>query len=134
MFKKIVLLICVAFVVVCYAFPCFILPFGSYKGEIGSGESKVNVEMNFGFDGKVKTKIGDVKQTQYYKLNGNEIIISDDKTFDDSDVKIKLDSMYQFSLANGGLGVEMQNDIGMYMAIGVGALAVVFILLPSRRR
>lgn len=129
MFKKIVLLICVAFAVVCYAFPCFVLPFGSYKGEIGSGESKVNVEMNFGFDGKVKIKTGELENSQYYKIEGNKIIISEDKTFDKNDVKVKLDSMYEMNF-----GTDLRNDIGMYMAIGVGALAVVLILLPSKRR
>lgn len=134
MFKKILLLICVAFAVVCYAFPCFILPFGSYKGEIGSGEGKVEISVNFGFDGKAKMEIGDLEQTQYYKLKGDKIIISDDKTFDDNDIEINLDSMYQFSLSDGDVNCEMQNNIGMYMAIGVGVLAVVLILLPNKRK
>ena len=134
MFKKILLLICVAFVVVCYAYPCFALPFGTYKGQIGSGESRVEVSMNFGFDGKVKIKSADSETTQYYKLKGNEIIISEDKKFDDNDITVNLDSMYEFNLGAEMFNVEMKNAIGMYVAIGVGAFAVILILLPNRRR
>lgn len=134
MFRKILLLICVAFVVVCYAYPCFVLPFGSYTGTMGDGDSKVEVSMTFGFDGKVKTKIGDHSQEEYYKISGNSIIISSDKTFDDNDVEIKLDSMYNFALSEGILELEVQNNIGFYMTIGVGILAIVLIVLPNKRR
>ena len=134
MFRKILLLICVAFVVVFYAYPCFILPFGSYTGEIGDGETKYEVSMTFGFDGKVKTKIGEYEQEEYYKIDGSSIIISEDKTFDDNDTEIRLNSVYQYTLEDGSLTLDVQNDIGMYMAIGIGVFAVILILLPNRRR
>lgn len=134
MFKRIILLICVAFVVVCYAYPCVILPFGTYKGQIGSGEGKVEITMNFGFDGKVKIKSGEMDETQYFKLNGNEIIISEDKTFDKNDIKVNLDSMYEFDLGEDMFSVEMKNTVGVYVAIGVGVLAVIMILIPNKRK
>ena len=129
MFRKILLLICVAFVVVCYAFPCFTLPFGSYKGEIGVGELKVEKTLTFDFNGKVKVKTGKDEREHYYKLDGNYVVISEDNKFDDQDMKVKLNSMYSLDY-----GTELINNVGMYMAIGIGALAVILILLPNKRR
>lgn len=130
MLKKILLLVCVAFAVVCYGYPCLILPFGSYTGETGIGEAEVEVSMDFGIDGKVKIKMGEVETEGYYKLDGKEVILSNDETFDDTDDRITLSSMYSFTDGS----IEYTNNIGMYMAIGVGVLAVVLILLPSKRK
>lgn len=131
MFKKILLLICVAFVVVCYAYPCFILPFGSYSGEYGTGDSKVEVSYKFNINGKVKIKNGALEVERYYKLDGTNIIISDNTTFDEEDAKIALSSMYSFDTSDSG--IKLTNDVGMYVAIGFGALAVLLICLPSKR-
>ena len=79
-------------------------------------------------DGKVKVKTGEYESENYYILNGNYVIISEDNKFDDQDVKVKLNSMYSLDH-----GTELVNNIGMYMAIGIGALALVLILLPNRR-
>lgn len=130
MFKKILLLICVAFVVVCYGYPCLILPFGSYTGEIGEGEYAVEMSVTFGFDGKAKVKMGELETERYYKLNGNELILSEDDKFDDNDEKLVMSSMYSFNLDD----VQLHNNVGMYMTIGVGVLAVVLILMPSKRK
>jgi len=56
MFRKILLIICMAFFVLCYVYPCVMLPFGSYSGEIGSGDSKVERTMTFDTKGKLKSK------------------------------------------------------------------------------
>ncbi len=134
MFRKILLLICVAFVVVCYAYPCFVLPLGTYNGEIGNGENVVEVSLKFDFNGKVKIKMAESESEQNYKLSGNYVIISEDEAFDDKDLKIKLNSIYNFAMNEGIVDINMQNDIGMYMAIGIGAFAIILILLPNRRK
>lgn len=131
MLKKLLLLVCVAFAVVCYAYPCFILPFGTYSGVRGTGESKVDISVSFGFNGKAEYKQGNSTSEKYYKLEGNKVILSDDDKFDNSDIEIQLTSMYKLSV---DADVSMSNNIGMSIAIGVGALAVILILLPSKRR
>lgn len=129
MLKKFILLLCVAFTVVCYAYPCLILPIGSYKGEIKAGDITTEVSYKFGFNGKVEIATGENKDTKYYKLNGNSVIISDDDKFDDDDTEIKLKSMYEFNALT-----EMTNSVGRIVAICVGAVAVVMILLPNKKK
>lgn len=129
MFRKILLLICLAFVVVGYAYPCFVLPFGTFEGKIGEGDSKVEVSVKFDFNGKAKIKEAELEKDLYYKMKGDHIIISEDKEFDDKDEKIKLDSIYQLNYST-----ELTNKIGMYMSIGIGALSLILILLPNKRR
>ena len=128
MFKKILLLICIAFVVVCYGYPFFALPFGEYTGEIGSGESKVEVSFKFAWDGKVECKYGELENEAYYKVKGDEIILYSDEKHENEIDKMKLNSMYSIDTI-----CELTNNIGMYMAIGVGVLAIVLVLLPSKR-
>lgn len=134
MFKRILLLLCIAFVVVCYGYPCLILPFGEYKGEWSLFGAKYEVTYSFNFNGKVKTKqkitnggtSTEENKEYYYKLSGNYVIISEDETFDDSDTKAKINTLYQFN--------NCQNMVGMFVAIGVGVLAVVLVLIPDKRR
>ena len=134
MLKRILLLLCIAFAVVCYGFPCFVLPFGEYKGSQTLGSMSSETSYKFKFNGEVsvysKTTIGDVStedsSVKYYKLDKNYVVISDDKTFDDDDQKIKLGSMYLLD--------NCQNNIGMYLAIGVGALATILVLIPNKRK
>jgi len=131
MFRKLLLLICMGLLAVIYVYPCFMLPFGSYSGTFGSEENehKVEITMEFDWNGKVKFKQGDFEQEMYYKLDGDSVIISLDKIFDETDEKMKLNNLYEFDYIT-----ELRNDIGMYMTIGVGALMLILILWPSRRR
>lgn len=129
MFRKILLIICMAFFVLCYVYPCVMLPFGSYSGEIGSGDSKVERTMTFDTKGKVKIKTAEDEREYFYKMDGRTVIISEDETFDETDYSVRLNSIYEFAYEN-----QMINNIGFYMAIGVGAFALILILLPNRRR
>lgn len=131
MFRKIILLITIAFAVVCYAFPCFILPFGEYKATLGSGDAKTEVSYQFGFDGKAVSKIGEIKTDYFYKLQGDSVILSLDDKFDDADMKLEIKSMYEIE----AITTDVTNNIGQYIALGFGILAVLFVLsAPSKRR
>ena len=125
--RKAILILCLAFVVVCFAFPCFILPFGEYKKTETSGDTTVTTSMKFGMDGKVRTYInGEEFISMYYKLKGNKIITSFDDTFETTN-ETTITSMYD---VNG-----YKNYIGMGIAIGVGVLDLILICtIPSKRR
>lgn len=132
--RKIILLICMAFFFVCYAFPCFVIPFGEYKGEIDGKE----VVLKFNWKGEVKDKDGEF--LYYYKMEKNKVVLSDDKTFDDNDTKITLNSIYSFQKTTvdfASISVERisyTNNIGMYSAIGVGILMVLLIITIPKRQ
>ena len=128
--RKLLSLLCILFVVVCYAYPCFVLPFGEYKLEkVISEDQKVELTLKFDLN-KVTITEGKIEQVYYYKVDGDEIILSDVTNFtEDDNFKLQLDSMYEI-----GYGEKARNDIGMYIAIGVGVLAVVLVLLPSKKK
>ena len=129
MLRKIVLILCVAFVVVCYGYPCFILPFGEYVRTTEIGNITTESTYNFDWDGTV-TKEDEFGLTTkyYYKLKGNEVLLSVDENFDDDyDISISINSLY--NIDNGYF-----NQVGYYVAIGVGILALVLIITIPRRR
>lgn len=130
MFRKISLLLCIGFVVVCFAFPCFILPFGEYKVErIITEDQKFVVTYKFNMN-KVTIHDGSIEEVYYYKVVDGQIVLSEDATFDDDDnFKIQIISMYEI-----GNGEKATNDIAKYVAIGVGAFAVILILVPSKKK
>ena len=128
MLRKIVLILCVAFVVVCYGYPCFILPFGEYVRTTEIGNITTESTYNFDWDGTV-TKEDEFGLTTkyYYKLKGNEVLLSVDENFDDDyDIPISINSLY--NIDNGYF-----NQVGYYVAIGVGILALVLIITIPRR-
>ena len=124
--RKVLLLLCIAFVVVCYGYPCLIVPFGTYKYETTNMGEKYVQTCEFKFNGKAKIKFEDLETEYYYKLKGNKIILSNDKKFDDNDMEIKISSMYKIG--------EAENLIGKIVAIAVGVLAVVLVVTaPSKK-
>ena len=75
MLRKIVLILCVAFVVVCYGYPCFILPFGEYVRTTEIGNITTESTYNFDWDGTVtKEDEFGITTKYYYKLKGNEVL------------------------------------------------------------
>ena len=127
MLRKIVLILCVAFVVVCYGYPCFILPFGEYVRSTEIGNTKIEATYNFDWDGTVtaENKLG-ITTKYYYKLKGNEVWLSIDEDFEEADDVISINSLY--NIGNGFF-----NQVGYYIAIGVGILALVLIITIPRR-
>jgi hypothetical protein len=133
MLRKVLLFLSLAFIVVCYGIPCVILPLGTYETTIGSGDSAVTFEMKFDFKGNVKTKSSESEEwsSMFYKLKGQTVIISSDKEFDDSDMKMSIENMYEVNYPIVG---SLKNDIGFYIAIGVGILDLLLIAtIPSKK-
>ncbi len=128
MIRKFLLLICLAFVVIGFAYPCVILPVGSYTSTVAN----VTTSYKFAIDGTmqivVKTKeLGEVKTDAFYKLKGNKVIISHDEKFDDKDLSLQITSFY-------GLAGGFKNISAMVIAGGVGFIALVLIVTIPRRR
>ncbi|MBQ8615531.1 MAG: hypothetical protein IJ415_03085 [Clostridia bacterium] len=124
--RKILLIISIVFVVLCYGYPCLILPFGSYHDETTMLGTTIETTYEFKFNGKVKITVNKSENEYYYKLKGNEIIISDDKTFNDDDNKLSISSIYKVGSA--------VNQIGQFVAIGIGVMALVLVCtIPNKR-
>ena len=129
MFRKLLLLICIAFVVVCYGFPCLILPLGSYSYSYEDLEgNKQEYSIQFNFNG---TAIVDESETiSYYKLSGDKVIISSDKNFEGDVFELKIKNLYELEGE-----VVVKNNIAMYSTIGVGVLAVILVFItPNKGR
>jgi len=131
--RKLLLILCLAFLGVCFAYPCFMLPIGAYKCENEVLGQKVEVEYRFAFSGKATVKVGENETEYNYKLKGNKIILSEDEEFDDSDLEIEMNSFYELDGTLDSLGKDMVNSIAMWITIGVGALSLLLIVLPSRK-
>ena len=128
MFRKIILLLCIAYVVICYGYPCLILPFGSYERTYESAGFSVTESYSFGLDGKVTRKIGELEEKSYYKVKGNKIYFSNDNEFDFED------DIYSIISSISRIG-GYTNKIGNYMSIGVGALALVLVIsIPKNKK
>ena len=133
MFRKLLLLICLAFVVIGFAYPCVILPVGSYTSKLGN----ITTSYKFAADGTMQIEIKnkekqDSQENQgkidaFYKLKGNKVIISLDEKFDDNDLTLQINSFYNLQ---GGF----QNISAMVIAGGVGLLALILIVTIPRKR
>lgn len=133
MLRRILLLVSLAFVVLCYGFPCIILPLGSYEGKMTVGEQTIKYEVEFDFKGKVKIKTSESEEwtEQYYKLKGQTLIISEDKTFNDDDLKVAIENIYEINVPFIG---SLKNKLGMYLAIGIGVLDLLLIVtIPNKK-
>ena len=140
MLRKILLIICIAFVVVCYGYPCFVLPFGEYKYSTTIAEQEITTSYKFGFNGKVtvSSSVTETTTEYYYKLSGNKIIVSEDETFDDNDMKLAISNMYQINMPQLLSITDTEanlatNQVGMWVTIGVGVLALLLVVTIPRR-
>lgn len=126
--RKVFLLLIIAFIVVCFGYPCIILPFGEYKYETKIGDSTVVVSsFKFKFNGEVKYKYLGFEGEGFYKLKGNKVIISNDKKFDSSDLTLKITSMYNIA--------ENENLVGQIIMATVGIVAALLVVtIPKKRK
>ncbi len=134
MFRKLFLLICLTFFVIGFAYPCVILPVGSYSAKTGTNEV---TSFSFSFDGKVeiavrhKVKEGEdssVITKGFYKLDKDQVIISSDEIFDKDNLHIRIASIYRLE---GGY----QNIASMIVSGGVGIIAILLVItIPSKRK
>lgn len=138
--RKIFLLLCVAFAVVCYAYPCFVLPFGTYNYDYMNQytQKMETATLQFGFNGKVVDQDG---VEMFYKLNGTEIIISEDEKFDAAtDMVVKYKNIYQLHVPADGVDekpaavLTYRNVIGLYVTIGIGVVAVLLVITIPRKK
>lgn len=121
------LFLSIAFVVICYAYPCLILPFGEYVHKETVEGQKIETTYEFKFNGTVTMSVDDEETKMYYKLKGNNVIISEDKTFNDEDVKLEIKSLYNIAGAT--------NQIAQFVAVGVGIMAIVLICtIPNSKK
>ena len=134
MFRKLLLLICIAFVVVCYGYPCLILPLGSYTYNYEDLEgNKQEMSLQFNFNGTLIVDGSD--NVSYYKLKGDKVIISNDKNFEEEAFELKIKNFYELEGDLVVTDLSLKNNIAMYSTIGVGALAVVLVLItPNKGR
>ena len=97
--RKLLSLLCILFVVVCYAYPCFVLPFGEYKLEkVISEDQKIELTLKFDLN-KVTITEGKIEEVYYYKVDGNQIVLSEDTNFtEDDNFKLQLNSIFWCSL------------------------------------
>lgn len=77
------LILGVAILVICYAFPFFMMPIGSYTHE----EKGVSAEFSFKWNGEFKGEMEGLSQEAYYDLDGRDIYFS----LVDKDVSTKTD-------------------------------------------
>ena len=124
--RKILLILSIAFVVVCYAYPCLILPVWEYKHEVKVEDYTVTTIYKFKFGSKVDISINDVKTECYYKLKGREIIISTDEKFEESDERLQINSFYDVDGAT--------NMVGQILVILVGVMDLVLILTIPKKK
>lgn len=129
MLKKILLLLSIAFVVVCYGYPFLVLPFGQYSTKLEIAGAEVEMTVQFSFEGEAKVKIGEGEEVVFfYEVKDRNVELKVNSEADPSYV-FNLDSLYEINFGSQTL----RNDIGMYAAIGVGALAVILVLLPTKK-
>lgn len=137
MLRKIVLLLCIAFAVFCFGYPCLILPIGSYELDKPIGKLEAVTTYQFKFNGKVEitTKLKDdsngisTTETMYYKLKGNKIVLSKEKkpTKDEENDWLAISSI--FRLGNGAFNVYACGA-----SIGVALLAAVLVATAPNKR
>ena len=123
--RKLLLILCIAFVVVCYGYPCLVLPFGTYSCKTEVLGEEVTSTIKFGFDKKAEYTIGDESVELNYKLSGNTVILSVDEEFDDSDMEITIGSIYRIG--------EYHNLVGLLTTIGIGILALCLVVTIPKK-
>ena len=116
MLRKVMLLLCIAITVFCYGWPSLVVPFGTYKGKVGDEA----VSYEFSFNGTVVYKTSEETKNGKYELDfmHNAVKI----TLDGEETQVQtLKNMYEFD--------SFKNQIGQYVILGVGILAIVLVLI-----
>ncbi len=143
--RKIFLILCFAFFVVAFGYPCIILPYTNYTYtyQIEDEEETNSITLNFKLNGKVTIKgeltifsisiLDDSEIEMYYKLNftSRTITIAYDEDFDIELFTLSIANIYTIS----GSLINYTNTFAIIISIAVAAATLVLILtIPSRRR
>lgn len=141
MIRKIFLILCLAFGVLAFGYPCLILPVGSYTQTITKDDVSSTLSYNFHWNGKVTQtmilepkggeKTEDVKEF-FYKLDWkNGVRISEDKNFDDKDALLPIANVFRIT---GPLGIyQLRNQLAMWISIAVGVVDLLLIVTIPRK-
>lgn len=141
MIRKIFLILCLAFGVLAFGYPCLILPVGSYTQTISTELVSTTLTYKFHWNGKV-TKIetitpkeGDKLETEtelFYKLDWkNGVRTSEDETFDDNDDLLPIANVFRIT---GPKGVfQLRNQLAMWISIAVGVVDLFLIVTIPRK-
>lgn len=128
--RKFLLILCIAFVVVCYGFPCIMLPLGEYK--YTNKEFDIEITYEFKFNGKVCADMSGEKEELYYKLKGNKIVLCQNDKFEKGEtISLKLESFYEISVE--GLA-KATNKIAQWITVGVGVAALALVLTMPKKK
>lgn len=129
-FRKIFLTLTIALVVLCYAYPMFVLPFGSYTYK----KDDLQGTATFKIDGSYSIKLGDSETTGFYKVKNGKIYIGDEKdvdTSDDGSAIATVNNFYSITILNA----KLENPIGKYSMLGIGVVSLLLVLsIPDRKR
>lgn len=132
--RKVLLILCLAFFVLGFGWPTIMLPYTKYTYKTKEMETSYTFQLN----GKVKveSKLGKTKTNNTYKYkinfkdNAIEVIVSKDQK-----LSLKIDSFYKLSMISAGeMEMSATNTVAAGVSIGVGALALLLIILsPSKK-
>lgn len=132
-FRKIYLTLIIALVVLCYGYPMFVLPFGSYTYKEKTGDAVVEYSIKFQFDGSYSIKMGGLENTGYYKVKNGKIYFDTDKEVDTSSDSGAMSLTNMYTITSGS--IKIVNNIGQYTMLGLGVLSLLLVVsIPSSRR
>lgn len=132
-FRKIYLTLVIALIVLCYGYPMFILPFGSYTYKEKVGETTTEVSVKFAFDGSYSMKAGGLETTGYYKVKNGKIYFSSTKDVDTSNDTGAMSIANMYTITSGN--EKIVNNIGQYTMLGLGVLSLLLVVtIPSSKR
>ena len=132
-FRRIYLTLIIALVVLCYGYPMFILPFGSYTYKEKVGDAVVEYSIKFQFDGSYSMKVGELESSGYYKVKNGKIYFDTDKEVDTSSDSgaMSLTNMYTITSDTA----KIVNNIGQYTMLGLGVLSLLLVVtIPNGKR
>ena len=122
----------VAIIVICYAFPFFMMPVGSYSNTSNS----ITTEISFKWNGSCTVKLGKTSTEMYYKVKDKEIYTSlTDKDFDINSINksATISNIYTIKVGD----TEYTNGWGIGFAV-VGfvltAWGLIGFFVPKKRR
>lgn len=124
--RRILLLLCVVFVVVAYGYPCFALPFGTYKHTIEYDGVKTTTTLNLKFDGTAVMKVGEIENTYKYKINDGEVELFVEGDENEPVFEIEIHAFNKLG--------NLTNMVGTYISIAFGVVALIAIFLPYKKK
>ena len=122
-------ILCAGLLVLTFAFPLFVYPFGEYKGSKMVLGTEVVCSYDFHFDGTVDVNMEGITTKQYYKISDKKVYISLNKDFEITEHSIPDATMVNmYTLKVNGLEFQLQNTLGLVLTIIYGAIGGAILL------